>query len=329
VESESPLSFEYSDSRDGHNRIPNPQTDAPTIYPQGAPPPDSQQFKGTGKITYARLEDKTGNDDDSHHHKHKNKYDTKERRDPTHSNDVGTKEEQKHFAEMIRQSMNRIHSCDSGTQVITAPARSSHMEPVVAHPAAPVKQVVKKEKTTSLTPRRGSSQDTAGQLGERNKDDRNPNGRRPHDATPQDKRTHGRGEGRRREHGDDDHGGDDDVPRHSKDKNKKKVKRESRKPRRNYPNGGGRGDDSDPPSDDDSDKRKRNSRRDGKDDKKDKKKHPGGDDDGGDPSSDDESEDEVNLPARRNRRRRSPRARNQEIPTRPAPAICGGKQSTI
>ena len=28
MESESPLSFEYSDSRDGRNRIPNPQTDA-------------------------------------------------------------------------------------------------------------------------------------------------------------------------------------------------------------------------------------------------------------------------------------------------------------
>jgi hypothetical protein len=76
MESESPLSFDYSDSREGQNRIPNPQTNARVIYPLGAPPPNSQQFKGTDKTTYDRAEDKTGNDDDGHHHKAKVKYDT-------------------------------------------------------------------------------------------------------------------------------------------------------------------------------------------------------------------------------------------------------------
>jgi hypothetical protein len=138
IESESPLSFEYSDSRDGRNRIPNSQTDARVIYPQGALPPSSQQFKGTDEITYDRVGDETGNDDDGHHHKAEVKYDTRERRDPTHSNDVGTNAEQKHFDEMVRQSMNRMRNCDSGAQVITVAARSSYMKAVGAHPVAPV-----------------------------------------------------------------------------------------------------------------------------------------------------------------------------------------------
>jgi hypothetical protein len=93
------------------------------------------------------------------------------------------------------------------------------------------------------------------------------------------------------------------------DKNERDVKKEGRKPRKNYQNGGGGGDDSDPPSDDDSDQGKRNSRRDKKEDRKTKKKRPGGDDDGGgdDPSSNGESEDDVHLPIRRRKRRRSPR----------------------
>jgi hypothetical protein len=142
MESESPLSFEYSDSREGRNRIPNPRTDARVIYPQGAPPPNSQQFEGADKTTGDRVQDKTGNDDDGRHRKAKVKYDTRERRDPTHSNDEGTHEEQKRFDEMVRQSMNRMQYCDSGTQVITVPARSSYMKAVGAHPVAPVEQVV-------------------------------------------------------------------------------------------------------------------------------------------------------------------------------------------
>jgi hypothetical protein len=254
---------------------------------------------------------------------------TQERRDPTHSNDVGTKEERKHFDEMIRQSMNRIRSCDSGTQVITAPARSSYVEAVVAHPAAPVEQVVEKEKTTSLTSRRGLSQDTAGQLGERNKDDRNPNGRRLRDATPQDKRLRGRGEGRRRKRGDDDHGGDDDVPRRSKDKNEKEVERESRNPEGTTQTGEGvemtrthrrtmtqikeKG------IQEETKRETRKTKRNARGAMMTKMTHRqtmnqrmrstcllDGTDDGG-------------LHA----------ARNQEIPTRPAPAICGGKHSAI
>jgi hypothetical protein len=44
VESDSPVRFEYSDSReDGQSRMRRPRTDARVIYPQGAPPPNSQQ----------------------------------------------------------------------------------------------------------------------------------------------------------------------------------------------------------------------------------------------------------------------------------------------
>jgi hypothetical protein len=77
IESESPISLDYSDSREGQNRIPRPQTDARVIYTQGAPPPNSQQSRGVDNTTYDRVEDKTGNDDDAHHNKAKVKSDSR------------------------------------------------------------------------------------------------------------------------------------------------------------------------------------------------------------------------------------------------------------
>jgi hypothetical protein len=95
IESESPVSLDYSDSREGRNRIPCPQTDARIIYTQGAPPPNSQQSRGMDKTTYDRAEDKTGNDDDGHHNKAKVKSDAREIRNPIQSNDEDAKEQHK------------------------------------------------------------------------------------------------------------------------------------------------------------------------------------------------------------------------------------------
>jgi hypothetical protein len=231
IESESPVSLEYSDSRNGQNRIRCPRTDAGIIYTQGAPPPNSQQHGGMGKTTYDRVGDKTGRDDDDHHNKAKVKSDARERgptelerRNPIQSNDEDAKGQHKRIDEMVRQSLNRIERYNSGTQITTTPTRT-YMQAVSAHPEAPVEQVVKKEKTT-LGSRRGSSNDPKSQTGERNKDDRESNRRRPRDRLPQENRYNGRREDRKRDHGDDNYGGgDDDDPRHGKDKNKQDVKK--------------------------------------------------------------------------------------------------------
>jgi hypothetical protein len=258
--------------------------------------------------------DKTGRDHDDHRNKAKVKSDAREReptelerRNPIQSNDEEAKDQHKRMDEMVRQSLNRIERYGSGTQITTTPTRA-YMQAAGAHPEAPVEQVDEQEKTTPGS-RRGSSHDPKSQTGARNKDDRESNRRRSHDRLTQENRYNGRGD-RKRDHGDDDYGGgDDDDPRHGEDKNARDVKKEDRKPRKNYPNGGGGGDDSDPPSDDDSDRGKRNSKRDKKEDWEPRKKRPGGDDDrgGDDPSSDGETEDDVYLPARRRKRRRSPR----------------------
>jgi hypothetical protein len=154
VGSDSPVSLEYSDSRgNGQNRMRCPHSNARVIYPQGAPPPNSQQSRGRDKTVYDRVAGKTGHDDDDDDHRNKAtvKPDARERvptelerRNPIQSNDEEAKDQQKRMDEMVRQSLARIERCESGTQITTTPMRT-YMQAVGARPETLVEQVVEKE----------------------------------------------------------------------------------------------------------------------------------------------------------------------------------------